>query len=160
LEDIDDVFEELEITEERGSPAESTPLTSNAHSVPSAPAVVTMPPSAPTSHGAAQDTLTHDEVALLSPLPVITFHCGDMFAHDWWAGADVVYAASLLFSDAMMETLTLQASRLRPGAWVISLKPLLLSLCASHMERCIELRTEGWYKMSWQMAKVYIYQVV
>jgi SAM-dependent methyltransferase len=159
LEDIDNGFEELEISEERDAPTDLAHSASAAAPSASSPTVAAAP-SALTPHATAQDTLTHDEVALITPLPAITFHCGDMFAYDWWTSADVVYAASLLFSDAMMETLTLQASRLRPGAWVVSLKPLLLSLCAPHMERRIELRTEGWYKMSWQMAKVYIYQVV
>lgn len=103
-------------------------------------------------------SLSLTEAALLKPLPQITFHCGDMFEHDW-SQADVVYAASLLFSAPMMETLTLQASRLHPGAWAISLKPLLLEECAGRMQHRMELRTAEWYKMSWQMAKVYIYQV-
>jgi SAM-dependent methyltransferase len=102
--------------------------------------------------------LSQSDAQLLQPLPNITFHCGDMFALDW-RDADVVYAASLLFSTPMMETLTLQASQLRPGAWVISLKPLLLEECRERLQNSIVLRTAEWYKMSWQMAKVYMYQV-
>jgi SAM-dependent methyltransferase len=102
--------------------------------------------------------LSQSDAQLLQPLPNIAFHCGDMFAFDW-RDADVVYAASLLFSAPMMETLTLQASQLRPGAWVISLKPLLLEECRERMQNSVVLRTAEWYKMSWQMAKVYIYQV-
>jgi hypothetical protein len=105
-----------------------------------------------------QFQLSQSDAQLLQPLPNITFHCGDMFAFDW-IDADVVYAASLLFSAPMMETLTLQASQLRPGAWVISLKPLLLEECRERMQNSVVLRTAEWYKMSWQMAKVYIYQV-
>jgi hypothetical protein len=102
--------------------------------------------------------LSQSDAQLLQPLPDIAFHCGDMFALDW-RDADVVYAASLLFSTPMMETLTLQASQLRPGAWVVSLKPLLLEECRERLQNSIALRTAEWYKMSWQMAKVYIYQV-
>jgi hypothetical protein len=102
--------------------------------------------------------LSQSDAQLLQPLPDIAFHCGDMFALEW-TDADVVYAASLLFSTPMMETLTLRASQLRPGAWVISLKPLLLLECLERMQHSIVLRTAEWYKMSWQMAKVYIYQV-
>jgi SAM-dependent methyltransferase len=105
-----------------------------------------------------QFQLSQSDAQLLQPLPNITFHCGDMFALDW-RDADVVYAASLLFSTPMMVTLTLQASQLRPGAWVISLKPLLLEECRERLQNSIVLRTAEWYKMSWQMAKVYIYQV-
>jgi hypothetical protein len=102
--------------------------------------------------------LSQSDAQLLQPLPDIAFHCGDMFALDW-TDADVVYAASLLFSTPMMETLTLQASQLLPGAWVISLKPLLLEECRERLHNSVVLRTAEWYKMSWQMAKVYIYQV-
>jgi predicted RNA methylase len=160
LEDIDDGFEDLEITEERAEDVNGTAAGSKPTEGGSAAALSSTAPQATTTQNIVQDTLTHEEVALITPLSAVTFLCGDMFAYDWWTSADVVYATSLLFSDAMMETLTLQASRLRPGAWVISLKPLLLSLCAAQMQRRIELRTEGWYKMSWQMAKVYIYQVL
>jgi hypothetical protein len=106
----------------------------------------------------SQFRLSQSDAQLLQPLPDITFHCGDMFAFDW-SDADVVYAASLLFSTPMMETLTLQASQLRPGAWVISLQPLLLEECRERLQNSIVLRTAEWYKMSWQMAKVYLYQV-
>lgn len=103
--------------------------------------------------------LTIAERALLNPIADITFHCGDMFQYDW-SNADVVYAASLLFSTPMMEQLTIQASSLKPGSWIISLKPLLLEECAAYMRHMIELRTSEWFKMSWQMAKVFIYQVL
>lgn len=104
--------------------------------------------------------LTESDVKLLSPLPRITIHQGDMFAHDWWRDADVVYAASLLFSEAMMQTLTVQVSWMKPGAWMVSLKPLLLEQNADQLRSPVVLRSESFYKMSWQMAKVYIYQVL
>ena len=104
--------------------------------------------------------LTTQDVKLIGPLPSISFHCGDMFEYDWWTSADVVYAASLLFSESMMERLTEQASRMRPGGWVISLKPLLVDMDPSRLSGRIELKAESFYKMSWQMAKVYLYQIV
>lgn len=104
--------------------------------------------------------LTVSDVRLLSPFPRIQIHNGDMFAYDWWKDADVVYAASLLFSEAMMQTLTIQVSWMKPGAWMVSLKPLLLELNADQLKSSVVLRSESFYKMSWQMAKVYIYQVV
>lgn len=104
--------------------------------------------------------LTESDVKLLSPLPRVTIHQGDMFAHDWWRDADVVYAASLLFSEAMMQTLTVQVSWMKPGAWMVSLKPLLLERNADQLRSPVVLRSESFYKMSWQMAKVYIYQVL
>lgn len=104
--------------------------------------------------------LTEADVKLLSPLPRITIHEGDMFAHDWWREADVVYAASLLFSEAMMQTLTVQVSWMKSGAWMISLKPLLLERNADQLRSPVVLKSESFYKMSWQMAKVYIYQVL
>ena len=104
--------------------------------------------------------LSVSDVKLLSPFPQIRIHNGDMFAQDWWKDADVVYAASLLFSEAMMQTLTIQVSWMKPGAWMVSLKPLLLERNADQLKSTIVLRSESFYKMSWQMAKVYIYQVV
>eukprot|EP01032_Pedospumella_encystans_P013181 gene13181-15192_t len=82
------------------------------------------------------------------------------FHLNWWKDADVVYAASLLFSEAMMQTLTIQVSWMKPGAWMVSLKPLLLERNADQLKSTVVLRSESFYKMSWQMAKVYIYQVV
>ncbi len=104
--------------------------------------------------------LSVSDVKLLSPFPKIRIHNGDMFAQDWWKDADVVYAASLLFSEAMMQTLTVQVSWMKSGAWMVSLKPLLLERCADQLKSTVVLRSESFYKMSWQMAKVYIYQVV
>lgn len=104
--------------------------------------------------------ITVDDVPILSPLPEIAFLNGDMFTFEWWEDTDVMYAASLLFSESMMEKLTVQASRMKSGSWVISLKPLLLGLNKDLLEAEMVLRSESFYKMSWQMAKVYIYQVL
>jgi hypothetical protein len=129
--------------------------------------------------------LSVDEVSLLTPLPEVCILQGDMFAAlEWWREADVVYAASLLFSEDMMHSLTERALRMKPGAWVVSLKPLALrtpaaegtssssssssfssssassaSLVPPDMSRRLILRSDSFYKMSWQMAKVYIYQL-
>ena len=91
------------------------------------------------------------------PLPDIQIIEGDIFEHLWHDDADVVYAASLLFTNCMMEKLTEQVLKMKKGSWMISLKPLKLSLIH---EKKILLRDKGFHKMSWQMAEVYIYQII
>jgi hypothetical protein len=88
-------------------------------------------------------------------LPTVHFICADIFEVEWWKDADVVYAASLLFSEPMMLRLTACALRLKPGAWLLSLQPLLLSLQEQDM---MVLRHDSFFRMSWQMAKVYFYE--
>ena len=91
------------------------------------------------------------------PLPDIEIIEGDIFEHFWHDDADVVYAASLLFTDCMMEKLTEQVLKMKKGSWMISLKPLKLS----HIhDRKILLRDRSFHKMSWQMAEVYTYQII
>eukprot|EP01039_Chlorochromonas_danica_P007310 gene7310-8089_t len=94
--------------------------------------------------------------ASLLTLPTIHFECADIFVVEWWKTADVVYAASLLFSEDMMLTLAARVLMMRPGTWFISLKPLPLS---KEEEQCVILRHDSFFRMSWQMAKVYFYQV-
>jgi hypothetical protein len=125
------------------------------------------------------------------PLPSIEFVCGDVFEVEWWHTADVVYAASLLFSDRMMERLTARVRLMKQGAWCISLMPLLLdrmpgvpssasvravgadsesldeseqskqeiAVQSSLVYRMPVLKHASFFKMSWQMAMVYIYQI-
>ena len=92
----------------------------------------------------------------ITPLPEIEFIEGDIFKHSWHEDADVVYAASLLFTDSMMHELTEQVLKMKPGSWMISLKPLKLT--SSCTEKVI-LKEKSFHKMSWQMAEVYIYQI-
>ncbi|KAJ1413076.1 hypothetical protein B484DRAFT_455142 [Ochromonadaceae sp. CCMP2298] len=129
---------EEEVEEEAEAEAQEADASNNANAAPS-------PRPSPSLILSLQDS------QLLSPLPHISFLCADIF-HTDWSAADVVYIASLLFSEEMMQRLTLQCLNLRPGCWVISLKPL-----GSHP--LLVLRSESFYKMSWQMARVFIYQV-
>lgn len=86
--------------------------------------------------------------------------------------AGVVYVASLLFDDKMMEQLSESVERLRVGARVISLRPIpprrgfpeysgvgrsATGLCAGLSLPSLRLLHEGVFRMSWQMARVYIY---
>lgn len=89
----------------------------------------------------------------LLPLPAMAFECGDIFTVPWWETADVVYVASLLFSEEMLLQLTACVARMRPRAWVLSLQPL------PDTPFNVVLRHDSFFKMSWQMAKVYFYQV-
>lgn len=124
------------------------------------------------------DRYTATELALLQPLPEILFDCGNIFDINWWEEADVVYVASLLFTDAMMIALTHCVYRMKVDSYFISLKPLHIlnsnskiatrSATVSNNEtdnyddlesRTITLISESFFKMSWQMAKVYLYKV-
>lgn len=69
-----------------------------------------------------------------------------------------MYAASLLFSDDMMEKLTQQVMLMTSNSWFISLKPL--ALLSEERQSKVKLKSESFYKMSWRMAKVYIYQIL
>ena len=99
-------------------------------------------------------------------LPAVEVLSGDMFSFDWWRYADVVYAASLLFTDSMMLLLSQQARRLKVGSWIITLKPLLLdrdyiedsAAEEHHQPSILILRYNEYFKMSWRMADVYFYE--
>ena len=69
--------------------------------------------------------LSKEDAQLLLPCPEMIFETGDIFEVVWWTEADVAYAASLLFSDCMMHRLTEKVLLMKPGAWFISLKPLV-----------------------------------
>ncbi|CAM9263907.1 unnamed protein product [Scytosiphon promiscuus] len=109
--------------------------------------------------------------------------CRDIF-QEAWDDAGVVYVASLLFDDSMMALLAEYTQKLRKGARIISLKPIpALGLnedvpiedARLHAtdagvrrggaggevaEGCngLKLLHEGFFQMSWQMARVYIYE--
>ena len=72
--------------------------------------------------------LSVEDAQLLLPCPEIVFETGDIFEVDWWTEADVAYAASLLFSDAMMARLSEKVLLMKPGSWFITLKPLVRSI--------------------------------
>eukprot|EP01041_Mallomonas_annulata_P007465 gene7465-15277_t len=129
-----------------------------------------------------------DNIELFSSLPEILFFQDDIFVIEWWKESDVVYVASLLFSDEMMNRLAILVTQMKPLSWFISLKPLpqtqLHTQSASQPQpqlksqtadtssnssesdesvftsnRIPNLRFESFYRMSWQMAKVYFYQI-
>jgi hypothetical protein len=96
----------------------------------------------------------------------VEFTCGDIFEIDWWSTADVVYCASLLFTDAMMVQLSELVYKMKVGSWFVSLKPLSEVSPSGTDSNCdgqsaaFRLVDESFFKMSWQMAKVYIYRIV
>ena len=118
--------------------------------------------------------ITDQDRYLFQPQPEIIFINSDIFAVKWWLDATVVYVASLLFSDAMMMMLSEQVLCMEHDTWFITLKPLVLSLSSITTESTkvptiasssnnsirIQLHSESFYKMSWQMAKVYIYHIL
>lgn len=91
--------------------------------------------------------------------------------------AGVVYVASLLFDDSMMLLLAKSIEKLRKGARVISLKPIPTLETSvetrgqsstkedesdedggsAARRRGLQLLHKGFFRMSWQMARVYIY---
>jgi hypothetical protein len=126
--------------------------------------------------------ITDQDRYLFQPQPELIFINSDIFAVKWWLDATVVYVASLLFSDAMMMMLSEQVLCMEHDTWFITLKPLVLSLSSITTESTkvpssssqsssssssssnhsirIQLHSESFYKMSWQMAKVYIYHIL
>ena len=99
----------------------------------------------------------------LHPLPKeIIITEGNIFKIDWWSEADVVYCASLLFSDEMIYDLFYKCLNMKPGAVLISLRPCpfpLSSLPGGSTDKQWELLSESFYRMTWQMAMVYVYRV-
>lgn len=105
-------------------------------------------------------------------LPEIRFDCDDIFRVNWWDSGDIVYCASLLFSDEMMARLLELVWRMKPDSYFISLKsfPSQIQIQQGdviHQEdaeerfigRELRLVSDSFYRMSWQMARVYIYQI-
>jgi hypothetical protein len=93
-------------------------------------------------------------------LPAISIVCGSIFDVDWWSTADVVYVASLLFSDVMMHDLGQRCLKMKEGSIVISLKRIEVNVDTEEsLKKGLTLLSESFFRMSWQMACVYIYQV-
>ena len=104
-------------------------------------------------------TIDLSELCLFKPLPEIFFETGSIFDINWWDTANVAYAASLLFGTDLMELLTHKVALMKSGSFMISLRPLCLDLQPEYKQRIV-LVSESFFKMSWQMAKVYIYRIV
>lgn len=121
-----------------------------------APPVATVPANDPPSR-----SVHRPATSLLRTLrlPEIQFEHADGFQVDWWRRADVVYAASLLFSEPMLRALTDRVAQMQTGTWFIGLRRLPLDLDAHPPHRRVVLRHESFFRMSWQMANVYFYQV-
>jgi hypothetical protein len=85
----------------------------------------------------------------------IHLQCGDIFANGGaqWTGADIVYCASLLFSDTMVEQLAAAVCSLKPGARVISLRELRYATDSSSGAAQLTLMHEGFFQMSWQKVR-------
>lgn len=100
-------------------------------------------------------------MSALIPLPKdIVIQRGDIFDIDWFSEASVVYCASLLFSEDMLAALLGRCLQMQVGSIFISLKPLPRYDDIYAPDRRLRLLSESFYRMSWQMAKVYIYEVV
>ena len=80
-----------------------------------------------------------DFQSYMLPLPELSFTLGSIFDINWWSTADVVYVASLLFSDDMVYRLCECVSRMRKGSWVISLRPLSLPSLPTHIEHTVDM---------------------
>jgi hypothetical protein len=108
---------------------------------------------------------------MTEPLPDVVLDLGDIFDIDWWSKADVAYCASLLFSEEMMIRLSEKVRLMKPGSFFITLKPLLDAdvKCGGKEDGTssppvppsgdIVLVSDSFYKMSWHMARVYIYEM-
>jgi hypothetical protein len=92
-------------------------------------------------------------------LTEIVVNHGDIYMIPWWLEADVVYVASLLFSDDMLLSLSLLFLQMKPHSIVITLRPSPILSDSRYPDRHLKLLSESYYKMSWQMAMVYIYRI-
>lgn len=82
--------------------------------------------------------------------PMVRFHRGSFLDHDW-SHADVVFANSTCFDDALLEAIAKHAERLRPGAVIISFtKPIPSSSLEQHHRFRLT--------MSWGPATVFIHR--
>mmetsp|Transcript_7737 Transcript_7737/g.13044 ORF Transcript_7737/g.13044 Transcript_7737/m.13044 type:complete len:439 (-) Transcript_7737:112-1428(-) len=100
---------------------------------------------------------------LTEGIPELRLDVGDIFEIDWWTEAAVVYCASLLFSQDMMEKLTRKVYMMKPGTVFITLKPLCLRSESDEQPSPasqVQLVSDSFYKMSWHMARVYIYRIM
>ena len=103
---------------------------------------------------------------LKEELPAIKFDIGDIFERDWWSEADVAYCSSLLFSENMIRKLSALVRCMKPGSHFISLKPLSMDEGSIPHDKekkkkkvDFVLISDSFYKMSWDMTRVYIYQI-
>ena len=114
------------------------------------------------------DSILRETAKSLLPLPSINLENGDIFEVNWWEDADIVYVASLLFSDEMIQKLSYLALKMKIGSKIISLRPLIDDMNYRNdfntsddkkTHGKFKLINESFFKMSWQMARVYIYVI-
>lgn len=89
--------------------------------------------------------------------PLVTFQCADIFTADWSDG-DIVFVASTAFDESMMEQLSQQATRLKPGSRVITLSLPLPAVHGSSEQPHYQLLWSEPYRFSWGNATVYLHQ--
>ncbi|CAN0387206.1 unnamed protein product, partial [Ectocarpus sp. 8 AP-2014] len=140
-------------------------------------------------NGSVEDVVNRRRLPEPGPLTAeslagVELICGDVF-EEAWDDAGVVHVASLLFDESMMALLAQRVQRLRPGARIISLKPIPAPESSRELtsppdaevregdegvrqdsnrdseavgvDPGLRLLHEGVFRMSWQMARVYIY---
>jgi len=97
--------------------------------------------------------LQQSDSRVFLPLPEIILCKGDIFdrtVFDWALEGDVIYCASLLFSDEMMMRLTNFVERMKSGGIFITLKPLYNLISPPKTSR-VHLKSTSFYKMSWEV---------
>ena len=90
----------------------------------------------------------------------IDFYCSDLLEYDWSDGT-VVYCPSLLFDDLLMERIAVQALKLQPGAFLISLKKFpnnSADMDPEGFHQNFEMVQQSVVPMSWGDANVYVYR--
>ena len=101
--------------------------------------------------------ISHEDKQILKPIPEIIFINKSIFDENWFIEADVAYAASLLFTSSMMNELLQQVLKMKKGSFFITLKELILN---ENEKLLIQLKSDSFFKMSWQMARVFIYLII
>jgi hypothetical protein len=67
----------------------------------------------------AQHLLTTAKDHTLVPIEILK---GDMLEVNWWSTADIVYASSICFPDALVEGIADRCAHLKKGARILTLK--------------------------------------
>jgi hypothetical protein len=144
----------LDIIETAAASATDSTNSSSSSSNGSATAAVTAAAQAVTKVAAQQPPTPDLEPHSLDNAR-IDLQCGDIFVNGGaqWASADIVYCASLLFSNAMVEQLAVAVCSLKPGARVISLRELRCATDSSSGAAQLKLLHEGFFQMSWQKVR-------
>jgi hypothetical protein len=78
-----------------------------------------------------------------------------MLELDWWSSADIVYASSICFPDALVEGIVKKCEKLKKGARIITLKNFPTEE-GSHLRLDYILKL----KMSWGRCSVHLYTVI